>query len=252
MSAGEVALPFEPDDSDAVVVNQQTATLSWSSSSTSTVTDQDHVDMYQLYEGQSISANAQSASQLPGLAGLPVWLGTDTSYRYPQVSINLARNSELAATCAALDFHDRITITNSSEPPGDDIDLLLIGCAEELGQYHWIQRWATTRYTRWAVGTIVATPATSDGGGWIVPDSLVLAEDLDVSETAVDVTPVPVLPTGAAHYPAIFQVGAERLTVSACSGAGPTQTLTVARGADGTPAMTHLTGDSMSRSCPRW
>jgi hypothetical protein len=243
LSAGEFAGLPEPDDSHALTVNSQTVTLASDSSVTATVTDDAHIARYELYEGGAFSINAASGSQVAPHAGLKVWLGTYEGYRYPRVGIALHRNPSLAATAVDLDFHQRITLTGIDEPPGDDIDVLLIGCTEEIGAQWWMQNWVTTMYPRWAVGVIVATPTASDAGGWIVPDSLVLAEDLDVSETAVDVTSVPVLPTGAAHYPTTIQVGAEQMTVSACAGAGPTQTLTVTRAANGSPAMTHTTGD---------
>jgi hypothetical protein len=152
MSAGEVAPPFEPDDSDATTVNSQTATLSWDSSATATVTDQDHIDLYELYEGGSLGVNAASRSQVAPHAGLPVWLGTYAGYRYPRIKIALHRDPQLAATCVDLDFHQRITLTNPSEPPYDDIDVLLIGCTEELGQYHWMQTVGGGAVHRWAVG----------------------------------------------------------------------------------------------------
>jgi hypothetical protein len=173
-----------------------------------------------------------------------VWLGTYTGLRYPKVKIALHRNPELAATCVDLDFHQRITLTNPSEPPGDDIDLLLIGCVEELGQYHWMQTWTTAPYDRWEIPLVAATPATGDGTGWLLPDTFVFAEDVDLTETAIDVTSVPVLPTAAAHYPVRIRHGAEQMTATACSGAGPTQTLTVTRATAGI-ATTHANGDDI-------
>lgn len=245
LSAGEFAGLPEPDDSNNLTVNSQTVTLTSDSAVTATVTDDAHIARYELYEGGAFSVNAASRSQVPPHAGLKVWLGTYEGYRYPRVGISLHRNSQLAATVVDLDFHQRLTLTGIDEPPGDDIDVLLIGCTEEIGHKYWMQTWVTTMYPRWAVGGIVATPTASDSGGWIVPDSLVLAEDLDVSEIAVDVTSVPVLPTSAAHYPTTIQVGAEQMTVSVCVGAVAPQTLTVTRAANGSPAMTHLTGDAV-------
>lgn len=243
MSAAQVA-DLESDDSDAGVVNSQTVTLTSDSSATATVTDDVHAEIYQPYEGSPQSINAASASQLAPHAGLAVWLGTYTGLRYPSLTIDLRRIASMAATVADLDFHDRVTITNPSEPPNETIDMLLIGCVEELGSKMWRQTWTTVPYAPWEIPGAAGTPATDDGTGWLVPDTFVLAEDLDASETAVDVTASPVLPTAAAHYPVRLRIGVEEMTATACSGAGPTQTLTVTRGTGGATT-THANGDAV-------
>lgn len=245
--AGHIAPPFEPDDSATSAVNDLTARMSATSAAgvERRVQNAAHIAKYQRYAGSPLSLNAAYPSQLTAAAGLRVWLGVWEGYRYPVLSLDLARNPTLATTAATLDINDRIQVSNPPDPLSDTIDVILLGSSEELGTYRWRMRWATTPYGPWDVGVAVATPANGDGGGWAIPDSLVLAEDLDLTETAVDVTSVPVLPTSAAHYPIDIEIDAEVMTVASCSGAGPTQTLTVTRGTGGVTT-THLTSRPIS------
>jgi hypothetical protein len=247
-TAGELGHPWIVDDSDRDMANDVEASMA-DGSIKYRATDDDHIAKYQRYQ-RGLSVNPADAPQLAAAAGLAVWLGTyDLDYRYPSVRIDLADNPRLAAAAVLLDASSRIQVVNRAAPESAEIDLILDGLVvEELGQYRWWMEWATSPRERWDVGTMVDLLTDTDGD-WAIPDTFVLAEDLDTTETAVDVTAVPVLPTDPDEYPVDVVVGGERMTVTACSGAGPTQTLTVTRSANDV-VVGHSAGDTVEILSP--
>jgi hypothetical protein len=241
-SAGELAYPHEPTEDDAVTVNDSTAS-STTGGLTAHAENTTHKARYQEYK-KTLSVNVPDRAQLYAAASLQVWLGTyDLDYRYPQVRVDLLRNPHLAATAAALDVSSRIQITDRPLPEQPVIDVLAEGLAEELGAFWWRQTWTCTPFQRWDVGLLVDSGGPTGSGYryWAVPTTFVTAEALDTTETGVDVTAVPVLPTSAAEYPIRIRILGEDMTVTACSGAGPTQTLTVTRSTNGV-VKTHASG----------
>lgn len=241
-SAGELAYPHEPVEDDSVMVNDVTAT-SPAGALTAHAENTDHKARYQEYK-KTLSANVPDYAQLLAAASLQVWLGTyDLDYRYPKVRVDLLRNPHLAATAAALDVSSRIQVTDRPLPEQPVIDLVAEGLSEELGAFWWRQTWTCTPYQRWDVGLLVDSGGPTGSGYryWAVPTTFTLAEDLDTTETAVDVTAVPVLPTSAAEYPIRVRILGEDMDVTFCSGAGPTQTLTVSRSTNGV-VKTHTSG----------
>lgn len=241
-SAGELAPPHEPVEDDAVACNDVTAT-SRAGGLTAHVEDATHKARYQEY-AKTLSVNVPDHAQLSGLAGLAVWLGTyDLDYRYPKVRINLLRNPHLAAEAAALDVSSRIQVTGRPLPEQPEIDLVCEGLTEELGAKWWLQTWTCTPFQRWDVGELVDSGGPTGSGYryWAVPTTITLAEDLDATETGVDITPSHLFPTSAAEYPIRIRILGEDMDVTACSGAGPNQTLTVTRSVNGV-VKTHSSG----------
>jgi hypothetical protein len=241
-SAGELAAPHEPVEDDAVACNDVTAT-STAGGLTAHAVNTIHKARYQEY-AKSATFNVPDHAQLYGLASLGVWLGTyDLDYRYPKLRIALHRSPHLAAAAAALDVSSRIQITGRPLPEQPEIDVLCEGLSEELGAFWWRQTWTCSPFQRWDVGELVDSGGPTGSGYryWAVPTTIVTAEDLDTTETGVDITPSHLFPTSAAEYPIRIRILGEDMDVTACSGAGPTQTLTVTRSVNGV-VKTHASG----------
>lgn len=87
---------------------------------------------------QTVDALLFQDTDLPFHAQWRVHLGTVDELRYPQVGINLTRNTSLLASWLACDIGSRIQITNP--PPGlppDTIDLHIEGYTEYLTPYEY-------------------------------------------------------------------------------------------------------------------
>lgn len=189
-----------------------------------------------------ITVNVQSDALLDDQAGWLLHLGTTDEARFPTVLLELARapfvaSATLARAVEDLDIGDRLTIDHPPAwLPPDLIDQLAEGFTEVLGGFthtFTVNCSPGTPWTRVLVWEDTDDRYTSDG--------TVTTEPLDTTETGVDVS----TPTGLkwSHTDGNFDVviGGERMTVTAVTGAGIAQTLTVTRSVNGV-VKTHLTG----------
>lgn len=225
---------IEPTDDDQHVRNDITVQRAGGSSARAVETDgplsieapPDGVGRYD----EAVTLNLYLDTQLEDAAGWRLHLGTVDEARFPTIGCNLARSvfvasSTLSRSVEDLDVGDRLTI---ADPPAwlppDDISLLVQGTVETLGNFTEtidVNCAPETPYGQVAIYDDDLSRYTSDG--------TVTAEALDTTETGVDVTTAsgPVW----SHADGNFQivVGGEVMTVTAISGAGSAQTLTVTR-----------------------
>lgn len=226
--AGQLAPPFEPADDDRLLRNKWTVTRSGGSSAVAL--DQASIDATGQVE-DSATVNTATDAALASLAGWRLHLTTADDLRHAMVVVNLARNPDLIPQALAVDISSRVTLTNP--PPGlppDPIDVLVEQVNEYVDQTRWMMGFATSPATPWRVGVWADT--LGDGGpfgGHYEWTTCVLAEDLDTTETEVDITASPLTTTNAADFPFDIMVGGEQMTVTSCAGAVNPQTLTVVR-----------------------
>jgi hypothetical protein len=176
-------------------------------------------------------------------------VGTVDEARWPKVGVDLAHptfraDAALTGQILDLDLGDRIVVTDlPSWLPPDDADQLVQGYTEEI---------SPTNY-RLTLNCVPASPYRvgwyDDGVSRYSGEGAVLAEDLTTTETGIDVTnPAGVEWTHAdGDYEVI--VGGETMTVTAVSGTGTSQTLTVTRSVNGI-VKTHTTGAALDLATP--
>jgi hypothetical protein len=232
--SGHLTDNFGPASDDRLLRNRWTLTREGGDS----VTEEDAASIAK--RGPYVDSKTVSVQTDDLLSPLTQWrlhLGTAGGLRHPLITVNLAAHPELIPAVLACDISSRITIDNPS--PGlapDQIDVLVEQITELIdpGAGVWQVAFATSPFAPWRVG--VWSGPVGDAGKWSGRwdwDTVVLAEDLDTTETAVDITATPLLATGPAEYalnpPLWIRVGGERMRVTDCSGVANPQTLTVVR-----------------------
>jgi hypothetical protein len=232
---GEVAPPLEPTEDDTQTRNDITVSRP-SGSSARAVLDAGALSVQAPPLGvgrytTSQTANVQSDTQLPDLAGWLLHLGTTDEPRYPQVTVNLAAGPWLRGDACAVDLGDLITISNPPVwlPPGD-IRAMVQGYTEIIGVFDWTIAYNCTPGSPWTVAVL-----EDDVLGRCDTDGSELAADADANDTTISVavTAGPLWTTAADQYPFDLRVGGEIVTATACSGSSSPQTFTVTRAVNG-------------------
>lgn len=190
-------------------------------------------------------------------------VGTWDKARYEFVPINIEAIEDtleldlLVAQINALDIGDRFTIINPPAwLPPETIDMLAQGYTETIDTHSRSIEVETIPAGPWVVAAVYAGQGTYPLGdvSHYSPWSTVLNEDLDTTETGVDVITAtgPIWTTDASDFPIYLIVGGEVMLASACSGATTAQTFTVTRSVNGI-VKTHLTGETVELyNAPRY
>jgi hypothetical protein len=193
-----------------------------------------------------ITISIKRDEELPDQASWRLHMGTVDEARYPVLGVNLANgaftsDALLTADAIDLDVGDRIVVTNAPlETTGpDDIQQLVQGFTESLGQYEWLIDMNCTPASPWSVA--VWDDATGPGEARYSSDGTTTTEALDTTEVDIDVS----TPTGPVwsdvDAPFDIAIGGERMTVSAVTGTGAAQVFTVTRSVNGV-VKAHATG----------
>lgn len=254
--AFELSAPLEPTDDDADTRNDITAQRVGGSSARQVKTSgplsvlppPHGVGRYD----EQVTLNAYLDAQLPNLAGWRLRLGTVDESRHPVIEVNRGRivdsNPALSGQLLAFDLGDRLVVSGPPAGlPPDDISQVIQGYSETLEQYRHLFAFNCSPESPYHVGVTddpVLGKADTDGS--------TLAEDLDATETAVDVATIAGAPpwtTNPAEFPFDVRVGGEVMTVTAISGASSPQTFTVVRSVNGV-VKTHPTGADLRLANP--
>jgi hypothetical protein len=253
-----VMAPLEPTDDDQHIQNDVTVSrIDGSSARVEQETgplntqepggDPDAVGRY----AASYSLDLDDDDQCEQIAAWKLHLGTWDESRYPVVRVNLARNPEYIADATRVDIGDRIQITDPPAwlPPGT-IDLMVQGYRESMDQNTWTIEFNCTPYGPWVVAVANEETARANTAG------CELAEDLDTTETGVDITTTSGprwvdSATYASDFPFDVVIGGEVVTVTACTGTTTSQTFTVTRSVNGV-VKSHSTGDAVSLAVPSY
>lgn len=246
---GHIKDPPEPTDDDQRIRND--ITVERKNGGSARAYDPDNIAANDLYD-TSVTVNTENDEVLPSHAGWRLHLGTWDEVRWPEITIDLARNAKLAnflERATALEPGVRITLTNPPvELPGNNISLLVEAITTKFGPFEWTMTLTCTPYGPWMVPLIVDTSATYSHVD-LVGSSL---SSLEVA-TAVGATDTwTVTNTGrnwdSASVPFHWRVGGEVVEVTAISGTG-TQTATVTRGVEGF-TKAHSPGETVSLAYP--
>jgi hypothetical protein len=249
-SAGEVGVPLTPAPDDFGLINDVTVERSEGGEARATQTTgprnindpREDDEGVGKYEGK-VDVNTYRANVLQNIADSALLRGTTTETRYPQISLELAApeiDEAQAFEASDVGIGDRVTISNLADADIYlPIDQLVIGSEETL---------VNSEIHKISFNAVPASPFhvlalnTDDGR---VDGDVFLAEDLDTTETSVDVQPAyGNMTTAAGDHPYQQTINGELMTVTATAGAGPTWTLTVVRSVNGV-VRTHLTGDAV-------
>lgn len=248
--AGEVAPPLKPATDDQGIVNDVLVKRSDGGEFRSAQdtgprnvnNPEDDPEGVGRYEDE-LSVNTETVDALRDIADLAVLRGTTLETRYPQISLELAApdvTEVLALQAMDVSPGDRVGVENLTDADiYAPIDQLVVGSEETLvnSRIH-KTTFNAVPYSPYNVLTLDTDDARTDG-------DVVLAEDLDTTETAVNVTTVDAeLTTDAGDHPYQVTVNGELMTVTACSGSGTSFTLTVTRSVNGA-VRTHTTGDAV-------
>lgn len=237
-SGGQIDPPFESADDDQNTRNDVTVTRVGGSSARA-VLESGRMSVLNPQDGgagrydTSVTVNVETDEQLPDLAGWLMHLGTVNETRYPVVRVNLANGTVVAAglesAVLTVDADERVTISNpKSGQAVDQISQIVRGYTERLANFE------HTVALNCAPESPYQVMVFDDGVSKWGSDTTTLNEDLDTTETGVDVAVTGVLwTTAAGQMPIEIVIGGERMSVTAISGASSPQTMTVTRSVNG-------------------
>lgn len=248
-----------PIDDDQFTRNDVTADRPGGAAARRTLTSgalstQDPPDGVGLYS-TTYPVNTNVDTYLADHANWRLTQGTIDEPRYPTVGVQIggpeiSRTSTLATSLITADIGDVLLVENlPAWLPPEDTRLLILGYQETLGfATHDIQftcapadGYDTGFYTDWRT-----VPSRYDNG------ACTLNEALDTTETGVDVITAagnPVWTQAGGDYPFDLMIGGERMTATAISGAGSTQTFTVTRSVNGV-VKSHASGTTVELADP--
>lgn len=239
---GQLASPFHPvDDADDVRndvtakrTNGSSARVVKSTGRLAALPPPAGVGVYRT----EVELNLLSDVDLPYQAGWRVHRGTVDQPRYPSLSVNLAAPEWQAAPAAlaallAVDTGGVLEVSGLPPWAAGDARTMVLGYAETVDEYEWQITFAGVPAQPWDVGTIGGPARAAGTGGTLA--AAVTATGLSLSLA----TPAGGRrwTTNPAHFPLDLLIGAERVTVSAITGAASPQTATVsARSVNGVTA----------------
>jgi hypothetical protein len=206
-----------------------------------------------IYE-DSPEVNVYQDSFLPDVAGYRLLQGTIDKPRFPDLAVNLANNEVRADETTTrqlidLNLWQRVQVRNaSSYDLYDTVDLLSIGLTVVLSRFTHRVTLNTTPYDSYRIFEL-----DNDTYDRLDVDGSTLAEDLDTTEIGVDVSNSVTGDYWGTDTPYTIDIGGERMTVTAVSGTGATQTLTVTRNANNLPGgKTHSIGAEVHLADPAY
>jgi hypothetical protein len=248
-SAGLISPPFKPRDDDLLTENDVSVQREFGgvpsrqileSGALSVQDPPNGVGRYDSEYTYSLSEEDDAAQT----AFLRLHLGTFDGVRYSRITLDLAneRVHQMIDDILRVDVGDLIRLTNLPEDHGaDDVDVIVQGYSEEAGPTAWKITFNCVPGEPWRALTV-----DTEGLDRIDTAGCELAEDLDETETSVDVTTTATYrwvdsATYASDFPFDILVGGEVMRVTACTGTTTSQTFTVTRSVNGV-VKTHSTG----------
>lgn len=183
-----------------------------------------------LYDDQD-SVNLADDDQIYWHAAHRVWVGTTDEDRWPRIPLNFGRTPDLISAWTGARLNDRVTVAS---PPAqmapDAIDVIIEGYSERWDQRSWSASLNTSPARPYQTGV---AGDSSISGAWAQTSDAVLAEDLDTTETAVDITSTDDWADASPGGEPLV-IGGEVVALTAVSGSAPNWTLTVTRSVNGT------------------
>lgn len=223
LGSDHLSTPPEPIDDDQRLRNK--ISVEQVGGSTVTVTDPASIAAVGTYDEQT-SVNLRFPGEVRHHAGWRLHLGTVDEPRWPAVSFNLARATDLLDIWPGITCGDVITLTDPpSELPPDDVEQIVEGWTERLEQFAWHVTMACSPASPWTIGRYTDGTSKYDTAG----SELGASATTTATSLTVATTSGPVWTQAAAQMPFDIRVGGERITVTAVTGATSPQTFTVTR-----------------------
>ena len=239
-----LVIPFAPTDDDAMLRNMVTVTRDRGTSATAELaTGNLSTADVGIYD-DAVTLTLGSDEWPERVAAWRLHLGTWDGTRFPTLGVDLAHPTFLAddtltRDVLALAVGDRLVITDPPTwLPPDATDVLVVGRKIDITPLHAKITWTCVPARPYRVAYANADHRY-DGQG------TVLAEDLDTTETGIDVTPPTDVTWTHADGDYDIVVGGERMTVTGVAG----NTLTVTRSVNGI-VKTHTIGDALALADP--
>lgn len=210
---------------------------------------------------QSYDLSLSRENQPDDQAGWRLSKGTVDEPRFT-ITLELAQNefassASLRAQIRALDIGQRLDITNPPDwMPPDTFKTIVQGYTEVIGNLTHTFTFHTQPFYPWQVGYYSGTSGgisafyPTEGARYSPMLDTVIAEDLTTTETGIDITNGRIdcyFTHADGDYDII--IGGERMTVTAVSGTGLSQTLTVTRSVNGV-VKAHSTGAEITLFVP--
>lgn len=216
----------EPADDDQRFRNQWTIRRDGGSSAT--YRDPDYSAADGLHDdGDTVSVDTDAQTFFH--AGHRVRRDSVDEDRWPRLPINLAGTPDLIPGWLSTPLGSRVNVAN---PPPEmtpaTIDAVIEGYTQRWDTVSWVASMNTSPASIYQVG--VAGDATTDGS-WAQTSDAELAEDLDTTETSIEVTSTDTWTTTPAGELIVF--GGEVVSLDAVSGSAPNWTFTVMRSVNG-------------------
>lgn len=189
-AAGVIGAPFRPVDDDKLTENDVSVKRQYGSVPARQVLEEGELSVQDPPDGVGRYDNEYTYSlytdgQADHVAHMRLHLGTYAGVRYTRITLQLANERVFAMIDEILriDVGDKIRLTNLPADHGpDDVDVLVHGYTEEAGPDAWTLTWNCVPAEPWTTGVV-----GSDAYGHVDTDGSELAEDLDATETAIDV-----------------------------------------------------------------
>lgn len=247
-----IANPFTPVLDDQSIRND--ITVNRIGGSSARATDQASIDDEGLYD-DAVDLSLATDAQTVGQAAWRLALGNVAGMRYSTITVDFdtAPTDYLRTWLSDLvDVGDLIRIKNlPRQHAPDDVDLIIQGYSETITPSRWKVTFNCSPSSPYRVGIY---DGTSTRESRYASGNTTLAENLDTTETSIDITTptAPYWTTSAGQYPFDVIVGGERITVGGCTGAGPAQTFTGCTRSVNGVVKTHTTGDVIDLFTPTY
>lgn len=261
LTAGHFSPPWSGTADDQALINDMTVTREEGGSYRHQLDDGSRMSVTSPANGGAgrkagtADVNTETDFQLIAQAQWRVHLGTADENRFSALKLQLEREVfrsgaglTLARKLRDLSVGDAITLTGlQSEFLYDDLKQVVFGISKRLDQLSYDMTLVCRPGSRYQTGEI-------DSGWRLGSSDTTLNEDLDASETGVDVA----IASGgalwtAADQPFDIMIGGERMTVTNVTGASSPQTLTVTRNVNSLPGgKTHSAGAAVKLADPNY
>ena len=233
-ATGMLGLPFVPTHDDAYRVNRSEVTRYRGASAvyldTAGPLGSDIIGRYD----DSRTVNCRDDTALPQYASWAVFQGTVEGYRYPRLTLDLTARPDLLDEWCSIIPGDRIDVINlplvNAAAPDDRVRLAVEGFEQTITWSRWTATLNTSLYRRWEVACVAAeTGDTQEFCARVDTNGSALAAIAAAGATTISVavSAGPLWTTKADDFPMDLDLGAVKVTATACSGSASPQTFTI-------------------------
>lgn len=233
-AAGELAPPWTPTHDDQRIRNDVTATQLQGITDRVVDVDGDRGTAIVGTYDSSLTVNVKLGEMAHQHAGWQVALGTQATYRFPTVSVDLVASPHLAADVLDVVPGGRIDVVNLVDVlptfPPEPVRLIVEGISHAIGPATWVVTFQCSPWSPWGVAEFAAATGDTSDMVWRADTSaseMAATAAFGATSISVATTAGPLWTTVADDYPLHLEIGGVRVRATACSGASSPQTMTV-------------------------